>query len=191
MNRHHVCIVLAVLLLASGTTCAEWNFAVGGTYLSGFTDLTDRLEENLEDRGFEVDSTTIPLGVSFQGYREWDSGLGLGFSLGPAMAAFGDVDFFNFPVGVDARYLFGSDGNRPYVRLGARYHAASGDDIDSGSAGPFAAVGYEFRRSGAAVGWGLELAYDGAEIEVESTRSASGTEDIKVAEFMLTVFALF
>lgn len=191
MNRHHVSVVLAVLLLGSGNACADWSFAVGGTYLSGFSDLTDRLEENLEDRGFVVDATSIPIGVSFQGYTEWDSGLGLGFSVGPVMAAFGDVDFFNLPVGVDGRYLFGSDGNRPYVRLGARYHAANGDDIDSGSVGPFAAVGYEFRKSGAAAGWGFELAYDGAEIEVVSTRSASGTEDIRAAEFMLTVFALF
>ena len=152
MNRHQVYIVLAVLLLTSGKACADWNFAVGGTYLSGFTDLTDTLEDNLEDRGFIVDSTVIPIGVSFQGYNEWDSGFGVGFSLGPAMAAFGDIDFFNFPFGVDARYSFGADGNRPYVRLGARYHAASGDDIDSGGAGPFAAFGYEFRRSGASAG---------------------------------------
>ena len=191
MNRHHVFVVLASLLLASGQACADWNFAVGGTYLNGFTDLTDTLEDNLEDRGFIVDSTVIPIGVSFQGYTEWDSGMGLGFSVGPAMAAFGDIDFFNLPVGVDARYSFGPDGNRPYVRLGARYHAASGDDIDSGSVGPFAAVGYEFRKPEAAVGWGFELAYDGAETEVVSTRSTSGTEDIKAAEFMLTVFMLF
>ncbi len=65
-----------------------------------------------------------------------------------------------------------------------------GNDIDSGGAGPFAVFGYEFRRFSASVGWGLELGYDGAELEVGSTRSISGTEDIKVAEFMLTVFAL-
>ncbi len=191
MIRHHCFVVFAVLLLASGTARAEWTFAAGGTYLSGLTDLADTLEENLEDRGFEVDTLVIPIGASFQGYTEWDSGLGLGFSLGPAMAAFGDIDFFNIPVGVDARYSFSSDGNRPYVRLGARYHAAGGDDIESGGVGPFAALGYEFWKPGATTGWALELAYDGAETEVISTRSVSGTEDIKAAEIMLSVFVLF
>lgn len=180
------------LILASGSCAsADWNFAVGGTYLSGFTDLTDVLEQNLEDRGFVVDSIVIPIGVSFQGYTEWDSGLGLGFSLGPAMGAFGDIDFINFPLGVDARYLFGGEGSRPYVRLGARYHAASGDDIESGGVGPFAAFGYEFRKAGAGAGWGIELAYDGAEVELISSRSASGKVDIKPADIMLSVFAVF
>ena len=191
MNRHHLFVVLAVLLLAPGAASAEWKFAAGGTYLSGFTDLADRLEENLEDRGFVVDTLVIPIGASFQGYTEWDSGFGLGFSLGPAMAAFGDIDFFNIPVGLDARYSFGPDGNRPYVRLGGRYHIANGDDIESGGAGPFAAVGYEWWKPGAETGWGLELAYDGAEVEVVSTRSVSGFEDIKSAEVMLSVFVLF
>ena len=191
MNRHHVSVVFAVLLLASGTANAEWNFAAGGTYLSGLTDLADTLEDNLEDRGFEVDTLVIPIGVSFQAYTELDSGLGMGFSLGPAMAAFGDIDYFSVPVGVDARYSFRPDGNRPYVRLGARYHLAGGDDIESGGVGPFAAIGYEFRKPGASNGWGLEFAYDGAETEVISTRSATGIEDIKVAEFMLSVYALF
>ena len=170
---------------------ADWNFAAGGTYLSGLNDLADTLEDNLEDRGFAVDTLVIPIGASFQGYTEWESGFGFGFSLGPAMAAFGDLDFVDVPVGVDARYSFRSDGNRPYVRLGARYHAAGGDDIESGGAGPFAALGYEFRKPGATSGWGLELAYDGAELEVISTRSATGIEDIKPAEFMLSVFVLF
>ena len=65
-----------------------------------------------------------------------------------------------------------------------------GNDIDSGGAGPFAAFRSDFRRFSASVGWGFELAYDGAELEVGSTRRISGKEDIKVAEFMLTVFAL-
>ena len=156
------------------------------------TDLSDTLEDNLEDRGFVVDTLVIPIGASFQGYTEWDSGFGVGFSLGPAMAAFGDIDFFNIPIGLDARYSFGSDGNRPYIRLGGRYHIANGDDIESGGAGPFAAVGYEFRDSGGSnSGWGFELAYDGAEIEVVSTRSVTGFEDIKAAEVMLSVFVLF
>jgi len=191
MNRHHFSVVLASLLLASGTASADWKFAAGGTYLSGLTDLADTLEDNLEDRGFIVDTLVIPIGASFQGYTEWDSGFGMGFSLGPAMAAFGDIDFVNIPVGLDARYSFGTDGNRPYVRLGGRYHIASGDDIESGGAGPFAAIGYEFRKSGATDGWGLELAYDGAETEVISTRSPTGTEEIKAAEVMLSVFILF
>ncbi len=191
MNRYHFLVVLAVLLLASGTARGDWTLAAGGTYLSGLTDLADTLEENLEDRGFEVDTLVIPIGASFQGYTEWGSGLGVGFSLGPVMAAFGDIDFFNVPVGVDARYSFSPEGNRPYVRLGARYHAAGGDDIESGGVGPFAAFGYEFWKPGATTGWGLEFAYDGAETEVVSTRSANGTEDIKAAEFMLSVFVLF
>ena len=191
MNRHLTFVVIAALLLASGTANAEWKFGAGGTYLSGLNDLADTLEDNLEDRGFEVDTLVIPIGVSFQGYTEWDSGIGVGFSLGPAMAAFGDLDFFSVPVGIDARYSFGSDGNRPYVRLGGRYHIAGGDDIESGGAGPFAAIGYEWRKPEAETGWGLELAYDGAETEVLSSRSITGTEDIAVAEFMLSVFVLF
>lgn len=191
MKRHPILPVLAVLLLASGTACAEWNFAAGATYLSGLNDLADTLEDNLEDRGFAVDTLVIPIGASFQGYTEWDSGFGMGFSLGPAMAAFGDIDFFSVPIGIDARYSFRPDGNRPYVRLGARYHLAGGDDIESGGAGPFAAIGYEFRKPDADTGWGLEFAYDGAETEVISTRSITGIEEIQVAEFMLSAFVLF
>ena len=191
MNRNPISIVLAVLFLVSGPASADWNFAAGGTYLSGMTDLADTLEDNLEDRGFAVDTLVIPIGASFLAYTETESGLGFGFSLGPAMAAFGDIDFFNVPLGADVRYSFRTDGNRPYVRLGGRYHAATGDDIESGGAGPFAAIGYEFRKPGASNGWGLEFAYDGAELEVISTRSVTGFEDIKSAEFMLSVYALF
>ncbi|MEM9317327.1 MAG: hypothetical protein AAGA95_22195 [Pseudomonadota bacterium] len=182
---------LTTLLTVSSAHANDWHFAVGGTYLSGFTDLTDTLEENLEDRGFVVDSLVIPIGVSFQGYQEFDSGLGWGFSVGPAMGAFGDIDFFNLPVGLDARYSFGTEGSRPYVRLGARYHLATGDDIDSGGVGPYAAVGYEFRKPNAAAGWGIEVAYDGAEIELESLRSETGMVELRAADVMVSVFAIF
>ncbi len=182
---------LAVLLFASHSACAEWNFVIGGTYVSGLNDVVDVLEENLEDRGFSVDTLVIPIGVSFQGYNEMPSGLAFGFTFGPAVAAFGDIDYFDLPVGVDGRYFFQTSGDsRPYVAAGIRYHIAGGDDIDGSDIGPYGAVGMEFRREGD-TGWGVELAYDGAEIDIENPRRSDGIESVKPGNVMLSVFLVF
>jgi len=170
---------------------AEWNHALGFTYLGGFNDVTDTIEDNLEARGFDVDSFNIPVGIAYSGYQEWDSGFGLGISVGPAMAGFGDIEFFNIPLGVDGRYTFQSSGaNRPYLRLGVRNNFASGDYIEGGDIGPFGAIGIEFREKGSS-GWGIELAYDGSELEIEDRSSQTGMTAVKPAEFMLSVFFLF
>ncbi len=184
-------MLLATQLIGAEARAADWNFSVGVSYLSGLGDVVDILEDNLEARGFTVDTLVIPIGTSIQGYAQFNDRVGAGFSVGPAVASIGDVDYIDIPLGVDARYFLSSgEKSRSYVRGGVRYHIADGDDIKSSDIGPFAGIGIEFRKEGQP-GWGIEASYDGAEIEMINLRSASGFETVKPAAAMLTVFFVF
>lgn len=94
-------IVVAAVFIFVGIGSAqadEWRSPVGVTYVSGIGDIVDQYEDNLHADGFTTESADgVPVGISFQPYYEFDSGLGMGIGIGPVMAIFGDVDFFNIP----------------------------------------------------------------------------------------------
>lgn len=170
---------------------ADWTNVIGATYISGMTDITDIMEDNLSNGFVEVDTVTIPIGILYSGYNEWDSGFGAGINVGPIMLGLGDISFFNVPVGADVRYILNSGGKaRPYVRGGIRYHIASGDFIEGSDPGVFGSVGVEFRERGSG-GWGFEVAYDASEIEMEDFSAPDNRTQVEPGGLMISIFAAF
>jgi hypothetical protein len=181
----------------------DFHFPIGISYASGLTDVTDAIETGLENQyGFGVDTFSIPVGLSLHPYIEFDFGLGVGLSIGPAQFVAIEVDTYGpgfstsdssfdylIPVGADLRYtLFRDRSVSPYARVGFRYPIVGGDYLEDSSPGIFGALGVEFYRN-KKVGFGIEFGYDTSEVDV----SVGGgvTETVKPCEFMISIFALF
>ncbi len=170
-------------------TAKEWRFPVGLTFVSGFSDIVDRIEDNM---GFVETVDYLPIGLTFQPYLQFDNGFGVGIGFGPMMWITGDADLFNLPVNVNGRYTFKPKGTvSPYVRAGISTHLASGDYVESSKPGFFGAVGVEFLKD-KMVSMGVEVGYDTSELEMEDTSfRGGGTEDIQPLAFMINLFAVF
>ena len=172
----------------------EWRFPVGLTYVSGVGDIVDQYEDNLQAEGYETEKTeSVPVGLSFQPYYSFDSGLGIGVGFGPTMMIFGDVDFFNLPVNVCLRYTIAPKANTSaYLRAGASHNLASGDYVASSKVGFVGALGIEFLRH-KRVGIGIEVGYDSSTIELDDLRAfySNDTNTYTPTGFMVSVFAVF
>lgn len=187
-------LLMGMLFFSSSAKAADWRFPLGLTYVSGFGDVVDIYKENLEAEGYWVyDTISIPVGLSFQPYVQFDNGLGIGVGIGPFAYITGDRDFFDAPVNLDLRYVFLPNADTsPYVRAGVKYHFASGDYVKESKPGFLGGIGIEFSRK-KGVGVGIEVAYDSSEIELEKklTRWTSTTEDVKPYGLMVSIFGIF
>jgi len=129
-----VCIqsVMVILFATGSAKAADWRFPLGFTYVSGFEDVVDNYEDNLEAEGYYVETVDYwPVGISFHPYVQFDNGFGVGAGIGPTMIIYGDADFFDIPIGLDVRYTFIPTASiSPYVRIGGRNHLASGDYVE-------------------------------------------------------------
>ena len=157
-------------------------------------DIVDQYEDNLAADGFTTDSADgIPVGISIQPYYEFDSGLGVGVGIGPYMIIYGDVDFFNLPVNLSARYALMSKSNTSvYLRAGVSHNLASGDYVEDSQVGFLGALGVEFMRK-KMVSLGVEVGYDSSTIELEdrTTSNPNDTKEYEPVGFMVSVFAVF
>jgi hypothetical protein len=186
-----------IFVSATSTLAGSWRFPLGLTYVSGFKDIMDRYENNFKAEGNTTWSTSgLPVGLQFQPYYQFDFGLGIGVSIGPVMMIFGDREFFDFPVGVDARYIIlpGMDIS-PYIRAGIKYHFASGDYVKSSSVGAFGGVGLEFFRT-KRVGMGLEFLMDSSSIEFDKKTRSGGRivtdkEKINPMQYSVNISVIF
>ena len=143
-------LIVVILFAISPAMAADWRFPLGLTYPSGLEDVVDIYDDNLEAEGYSVDWDRYPIGISFHPYVQFDSGFGIGGSVGPIMLILSDedADFFAVPVGLDARYTFIPGASiSPYIRVGGRTHLASGDYVEGTTPGFFAAIGLEFLRN--------------------------------------------
>lgn len=196
-------IVGGLLFLASffGGHCmaADWRFPVGLSYVSGFSDVVDLYEGNLEAEGYIVDTTwEFPVGVTFQPYAQMENGLRIGFGFGPMAFILSDSSFFDIPVNVNGGYTFAPSSDfSPYIRLGMAYHLAGGDYIESASPGLLAGIGFEFKRN-SPVGFGIEFTYDASEVEFASYEESyywydysESTKDMKPYKSMVSLFVRF
>ena len=184
-------LIMMILFASSFAMAADWRFPLGLTYLSGFEDVVDIHEDNLEAEGYIVyDTGHWPVGISFHPYVEFENGLGVGASIGPYMIIYGDTEFFALPVGLDARYTFIPGASiSPYVRVGGRTHLASGDYVEGTTPGFFGAIGIEFLRD-RRVSIGAEISTDASEVELERVEH-NDTEDVQPCELMISVFVVF
>lgn len=195
-------IVLAALLTGLGTPvlrAGEFHFTAGLSYVDGIHNAVDDLEDLYHQAGFSLDdSYTVPISVSFQGYYEWDNGLGLGASVGPTLFlaieedfGFDEEEHFSsvVPIGLDVRYtLFRDRDVAPYVRAGVHYPLVSGHNLDSSEVGAFGAVGIELYRN-RKVSFGFEVSYDSSTIKVQGPTGA--TKETTYPGFMFSAFVRF
>lgn len=182
-------LVLFVVFMVGFAEAGEWRFPVGLTYISGFGDIVDIIEDN----SGATDTGYVPVGISFQPYLQFENGLGVGGGIGPLMIVMGDADFFNVPLNLICRYTFNHQGNvSPYVRAGVSRNFASGDYLEGSKVGFFSGIGVEFLKD-KKVNMGIQASYDTSEIEMEKTRGfyESTKEDIKPMGFMFSVYAVF
>lgn len=170
MIKKYVFIFLITIILFLSQTdgyASDWRFPLGLSYVHGFNDVVDYYEFS-ED----ADIFSLPVGISFHPYYNFDFGLRIGMGMGPLSLIFiqyiggGDDKYFlnlplNFTVGYTVLPMFNIS---PYVRGGVIYHAATGDYLTSSKPGLFGAVGLEFLRK-KRVGFGFEIAVDKAKME--------------------------
>lgn len=186
--------IVITLSLVGSATAVNWRFPVALTYVSGWQDVKDIYEDNLDARGYSYDDISgLPVGISFHPYAEFDKGFAVGGGIGPLMLIVGDWDFFDLPMRMDFRYtIMPKNDTAAYFRIGPSLHIASGDFVESNGAGIFVGAGVEFLRT-RRVGMGIEMAYDSAEVEFQkySNHWNYSKEKIKPCEFMFSVFAVF
>jgi len=185
MKKRYVKWSIAILIglgLQQSTRAGSFHFPVGISYASGIQDATDKLFDFYKQDNFHVDRIDIPIGLTLNPYYEWDSGLGVGVSVGPTAFIFVDEKLYGngyytettkfsyaVPVGGFVRYTLWRDRTvAPYIRAGVRYPLAGGDNLESSQVGPFGAVGVEFWRT-KKVGMSIEVGYDASEIKVKYT----------------------
>ncbi len=185
-------IVITALMLAGTANAGEWKAGVGVTYVSGISDVVDLYEDNYEaeNPSTDVETFAIPIGPSFIGRYEADSGIIFNVGLGPAFLMVGDVDHTEIPISATIGYVFARDGNTsPYIRVGVVTHSVSGDYVEDSDPGTLTAIGVEFGRNGG-LNWGIELSADDSTVEFEDLSKAGNTE-LETYDQQVTVFFLF
>ena len=195
-RRYFFCffILLILLLYAHGVMAAHFRFPCGFTNRSGYEKIINTYKENLCAEGLSpVSEDSFPLALSFSPYIQFDNGCGIGSSFGPFMLIFGDADFIDIPFRLELRYTFAPQGKASsYIRTGASFHITRGDYVKRSNNGFFGAFGVEFFRK-KKMGFGLEISYDAAEVEIEkrSFSEYGGTETIGPSKYMMTVYWVF
>ena len=201
MNSKRICVTMLALVM-SALLCragGRWGFPVGLSYVSGLDNVVDFYEEQYP--GLDED-WSVPVGLSFTPYYEFEHGSRIAFDLGPAAIImiseeyyyggdyWSDADdtYWDVPVGLTYGFTFLPQASvTPYARAGFKYHIADSDLVDSSSPGAFGAVGVEFLRH-RMIGVSLEVGYDGSEVTMLGDR---GEEDIKTGEVLVSLRAVF
>lgn len=187
---------VAVFMMAQTGSADEWRIHFGLSYVGGLSDVVDFYEREIEDDGYEYDSTwEVPVGLSLGASYEFSHGSRIGLDLGPAYVIYveemgGDASYshWDVPLGLSYGFTFVPDAETsPYVRAGLRYHVTDGDFVDSSDPGVFGAFGVEFMRS-KPVGFGFEVGYDSSTVTLLGDVAA---EEVETGGLLVSVFADF
>jgi hypothetical protein len=164
-----------------------WRFQVGLTFISGMSDLKDKIQTN--NPAIDVQQG-IPGGLAFSAYRAFGNGVAAGLTIGPTILGMGDASFHIVPVGLDVRYTFvRQESMASYVRVGAEKAIAGGDFVKSGGVGGTVGLGVEFAKP-QGMGWGIEAAYHSSDVKVLATPGHAETK-AKPYQGTLAVYFLF
>lgn len=186
-------VVAALLLFAFAGAAQAMEWRLGISYASGVNDVADLYEDNLRLDGREADvDLKLPLGVAasfvYDFTTEWRGDLGVG----PIFAISGDVEHIEVPLSATVGYNFLPYSRySPYVRGGAIYHFADGDQYDSSSPGLFLAVGVDFTH------FTLELATDQSKVKFDRLRCPAGgactlgTEELSTYDIIASFYWRF
>ena len=201
--RKSCLLVMVLLAVASYSSClqaaeGEGRFAIGVTYVNGFSDVEDFIENDLEAQGYTLDDTlSVPVGLTLVGGYRFASGVEILADAGPFSMYYVDVitgpvdeyTHWDLPVGLTAGYALLPDQSiSPYVRGGARYHFTGGDFADSSSVGPYVAAGINF-FSDREVQMQLEIAYDGSTVDFVGLSGA--TDEIETGGILASLRIAF
>jgi hypothetical protein len=190
------------LCFTSLAGASEWRFPLYLTYASGFSKVGDLHKDNSNNQssGFVHydEGTSWPVGLAFQPYFEFDSGLRLGMGLGPFGAVWGATeDFYMLPVNLTVGFTFlPKSPVSPYVKAGVSYPFANGGYVEGKTPGFLGALGVEFLRD-RRVHLGLEIAIDTSTIDfTKYTRTTNrvlskGTESIRPMDVTGSFFVAF
>ena len=195
-RKYFICFLelMMIMLCTHGARAAHFRFPFGFTNRSGYEKIINTYKENLRAEGLSpVSEDSLPLALSFSPYIQFDNGCGIGSGFGPFMLIFGDADFIDIPARLELRYTFVPQGNASsYIRTGVSYHITSGDYVKRSNMGFFGAFGVELLRK-KKMGFGLEISYDAAEVEIEkrSFSEYGGVEKIGPSKYMMTVNWVF
>jgi hypothetical protein len=202
-NLKNILVVLIGLCLPWTVQAGKFRFPVGISYANGFQEAIDDLSDWYRQDGFDVDQMGIPVGLTFDPYYEWDSGIGVGISVGPTAFMYVEENYYGYnyssenthfsyavPVGAFVRYtLFRDKTVSPYVRVGVRYPIAGGDNLGDSEVGPFGAIGVEFLRT-KKVGVSVEVGYDASKVTVKYP-SRGWSEEVTLPGFTAGVSVVF
>ncbi len=167
---------------AGASRIADFRFPVGLSFVSGTLDLKDYAEDRTD-----MDVFAFPVALGISPYYQFAHGSQIWLDIGPSQLVMvdGDVDYWGVPVGLSYGFAFLPRSSfSPYARVGFKYPIAGGDWVESSSPGLFGAVGVEFMRK-RMVGLGIELGYDGSEVEMETG------ESIQPGQVLFSVRAVF
>ena len=184
--------IIILLFWIQPVFAGDWHFPLGLTYISGFYDIVDIYEDNLEEEGYLVDTVEAPpLGISFHPYFQFLDKFAIGCGIGPLMYIDGDVvEFFALPFSLDGRYFFlKTAGTGLYLRAGVKKYFASGDYVEDSTPGFFGGLGLELLKN-KKVNMGFEVLVDYAEIEFEDLKN-DDTKDICPNPVIVSVFVIF
>jgi hypothetical protein len=200
--RTAVAILLGFCLPLTVNAAGKFRIPVGLSYGQGIYDAADTVFDLYEDDGYVLDDEIIvPLGLTVSPYYEWESGIGVGLTLGPTAFIVVEEEYFGdyyyddvnlsyiIPIGADVRYTFLRDQNiSPYVKVGFRYPIAGGDNVDSSKIGAYGAVGVEFFRD-KPIGVGFEIGYDSSEVTLEGPSGVQ--EEVTFTGLTVSISAIF
>jgi hypothetical protein len=201
MNIRSRVIMAAIVGLSVSWSAQAGNFRfpVGISYASGIQEANDKVFDYYQAAGFDVTRINIPIGLTLDPYYEWDSGIGVGVTVGPTAFLFIEEQYIGYysshnetrfsyavPVGGFVRWApLRHKPISPYVRVGVRYPIAGGDNYESGDPGVFGAVGVDFLRD-KKVGISLEVGYDSSTMKVKYQTGGLTTYSDKVTFTGLT-----
>ena len=192
-----------IFCLINPAESGEWRHPLGLSYVSGFGYFMDVMENNKEVQGYEVESSQLPIEITYNPYYQLDNGLGFGIGIGPVQFITIDyasnidhIELFSLPISADVRYNFLKNSNiSPFARASLAYNIVSGDYVDSSKPGFSGGIGIEFFQH-SIVGFGFEVSYNTSEVEMEKysgnewSYRLDGTEKIS-PEVMVSLFVIF
>jgi hypothetical protein len=193
-------LTLMIILTTFCTTAlaVDWRFPLEISYVDGYGDIVDYYEDKTG-----ADASYIPIGLAFGPYVQFEHGSMIGGKIGPLAyisvdcigGGCSDESYFDVPLYLYYGFTFIPSGNiSPYVKVGLAYHMVSADAVDDSAPGLYSAVGIEFMRN-KAVGIGMEIAYDSAELTMKSGRYNNAgrysKEEIKPGGLLVSFLVIF
>jgi hypothetical protein len=190
MKRFAAAVIVLSVFPTANARADDWHGGPGIAYVSKIDDVLDIYKDNLKNQGKSVDiSKALPIGIGFDLYYQWDTGLRVGAGVGPYFRLSGDAKHFELPINGTVGYSFAQQSSvSPYVKAGVVHHFASGDFYESSDPGVLAAGGLDFVRHGS-LRYTIELSVDESKIELD--RIPGTTEKLHSYETVVSVYVKF